>query len=62
MTDEQLENLSAMYGERNILAELDWCAHHLESGYLNKHDAKFICWLVYAAYKRIKELEGQNGN
>ena len=49
------------YKNRNINEELLWAACYTRKGYMSAEFEDYYRWLAIAAYKRIKELEAEEG-
>lgn len=57
MNDARLAELKEKYKNRNLMEELVWGIYADHSGYTNKVNAEFLNWLIYTAYKALKEVQ-----
>ena len=55
------EELIEKYKNRNLKEELSWASYYTRKGYMSAEYEDYYRWLALAAYKRIKELEAEDG-
>jgi hypothetical protein len=55
------EELIEKYKSRNLKEELSWAVYYTRNGYMSAEYEDYYRWLALAAYKRIKELEAEDG-
>lgn len=54
----RMEELCEKFKCRNLLEELGWYISYPPRGYIRKSETDLIQWVMYMAYKKIKEEEG----